>query len=257
MQSLHTLPLLGVATCIAVARRGTAVSYARTQHPSPDTLSALKPLLTSPYSSPLFTAEYNEKAFLDIATPDEMFEWMKGPLLEGLYPDSLYNGLPVPPELQGYVMVYNKVVGKIRLRQLRVEPGEGCSLPSSTIQSGVTETNEDRQRHFVDACFPPYSEATKSIAPFGPGIALAAANPSTATTDVCETDENGNTVLANCVNPGAPFVGNGFTWTNETSNKLTTRISGEVATYDGSGFVRDLDGRNRTAYEEAIDEVSA
>lgn len=53
--------------------------------------------------------DYNEKTFLDIATADEMFEWMEGPLKDGLYPDQLYNGLPVPPELKGYVMVYNKV----------------------------------------------------------------------------------------------------------------------------------------------------
>jgi len=170
--------------------------------------------------------DYNEKAFLDIATPEEMFEWMDGPLLDGLYPATLYNGLPVPPELQGYVMVYNKVVGRIRLRQLRVQQGEGCSLPSSTIQTGTTQTNEDRMRHFVDACYPPYSSDVRSTQPFGPPALRAS-------------------------------QGKGFTYSNASENKLNTDIAGEVASYDGSGFVRDLDGRNRTAYKEALAELKS
>ena len=44
---------------------------------------------------------------------------------------------------------------------------------------------------------------------------------------------------------------------NAKENKLDTDILGEVASYDGSGFVRDLDGRNRTAYMEALDELKS
>ena len=41
--------------------------------------------------------DYNEKTFVDIATPEEMFDWMAGPLQEGLFPDALYNDQVEPP----------------------------------------------------------------------------------------------------------------------------------------------------------------
>ena len=99
--------------------------------------------------------DYNEKTFDDIATAGEMFDWMDGPLKEGLFPEEMYNGQPVPDDRLGYVMGYNKVVGKVRLRQLRVKPG-GCDLPESIKQSDYTEDGQYRQRQFVDYCFPAY-----------------------------------------------------------------------------------------------------
>ena len=45
---------------------------------------------------------------------------MEGPLLGVVFPDALYNGESIPPELEGYATVYNKVVGAIRLRQVRL-----------------------------------------------------------------------------------------------------------------------------------------
>lgn len=33
--------------------------------------------------------DYNEKTFLDIATPAELFDWMQGPLQDGLFPDTV------------------------------------------------------------------------------------------------------------------------------------------------------------------------
>ena len=55
-----------------------------------------------------------------LVVAQELFDWMQGPLQDGLFPDTLYNDLPNPRD--GYVMTYNKIVGLIRLRQLRVEP---------------------------------------------------------------------------------------------------------------------------------------
>jgi len=172
--------------------------------------------------STVFTEEnfgaYNEKVFLDIATPEEMFEWMYGPLLDGLYPLTLYNGLPVPDELKGYVMIYNKVIGKIRLRQLRVREGEGCALLATT---GVTDSS--RTDLYVDSCYPSYSFDARSNASYGPAY--------------------------------LQVPGTGFTYSSAEENKLSDDIMGEVATYDGSGFVRDLDNRNRTAYLQALGEL--
>jgi hypothetical protein len=92
-----------------------------------------------------------------------------------------------------------------------------------TLSDGVTE----RMRHFVDACYPPYSADVKSITAFGPAYLR----------------QEG--------------MQKGFTFTTAEQNQLDSTISGEVASYDGSGFVRDLDGRNTTAYVEALSELKA
>ena len=34
--------------------------------------------------------EYDEKTFMDISTVEEAFDWMQGPLLEGVYPQQSY-----------------------------------------------------------------------------------------------------------------------------------------------------------------------
>ena len=44
----------------------------------------------------------------------------------------------------------------------------------------------------------------------------------------------------------------GFAYSSAAENNLNVPLTGEVATYDGSGFVRDLSGTNRTAFIESI-----
>ena len=92
---------------------------------------------------------------------------MAGPLSDGLFPDELYNGLAVPQDKRGYVMSYNKVVGKVRLRQLRVLR-DGCKLSQSVFQSGTLKDGTARQRQLVDYCFPQYTLETMSAESFGP-----------------------------------------------------------------------------------------
>ena len=195
--------------------------------------------------------DYNEKTFDDIATAGEMFDWMDGPLKEGLFPEEMYNGQPVPDDRLGYVMGYNKVVGKVRLRQLRVKPG-GCDLPESIKQSDYTEDGQYRQRQFVDYCFPAYpaegaaDERMVSRDPFGPPELQGPAgrDPYAVVDPEC--------IAPDCVDPNvvpADVELTGFFWTDEVFNKLEgTQVGGSVASYDGSGFVRDLDSKNRTEY---------
>ena len=87
----------------------------------PSHLATCPHLATYPLPTSLFQAfgDYNEKTFEDVATAEEAFDWMAGPLSDGLFPDELYNGMEMPQDKRGYVMSYNKVVGKVRLRQLR------------------------------------------------------------------------------------------------------------------------------------------
>ena len=102
-----------------------------------------------------------------MATAEEAFDWMAGPLSDGLFPDELYNGLEMPQDKRGYVMSYNKVVGKVRLRQLRVKR-DGCKLSESVFQSGTLRDGTARQRQLIDYCFPQYTLPTKSEESFGP-----------------------------------------------------------------------------------------
>lgn len=155
-----------------------------------------------------------------------MFDWMQGPLQEGLFPDSLYNDQPVPEDRKGYVMTYNRLVGKIRMRQLRVEPGYACRLSPTIMQTGLLSDGTRRRRQFVDYCFARYSKEASSNKSFGANESL-----------------------------WHPFTG-GFAYSNETENKLTGRvIQGQVAAYDGSGFVRDLDATSREGYVSAVEEL--
>ena len=64
-------------------------------------------------------------------------------------------------------MSYNKVVGKVRLRQLRVLR-DGCKLSQSVFQSGTLKDGTARQRQLVDYCFPQYTLETMSDESFGP-----------------------------------------------------------------------------------------
>jgi polycystin 2 len=45
---------------------------------------------------------------------------MGGPVLNGLYDQTWYNGAPLSDEQYGYVLFENKILGLPRLRQLRV-----------------------------------------------------------------------------------------------------------------------------------------
>ena len=65
-------------------------------------------------------------------------------------------------------MTYNRVVGKIRLRQLRIAPDAACELSDSIKQSDTTYEGLARHRQFVDHCYGPYDEAHRSEASYGP-----------------------------------------------------------------------------------------
>ena len=133
--------------------------------------------------------DYNEKTFLDIATAEELFDWMEGPLAEGLFPGENYNGLK--NKWVGYVMTYNRLVGMIRLRQLRVAPNKNCNLTMSAIEQVgrlTTGVNYDggtmRRRQFVDACYASYSPEAASNETFG-------LDPSTPGFSYFTAEENG------------------------------------------------------------------
>jgi polycystin 1L2 len=153
---------------------------------------------------------------------------MQGPLQDGLFPDAMYNDQPIPEDRKGYVMTYNRIIGKIRMRQLRVEPGVGCKLSTAVLQKGILLDGTARRRQFVDYCYAKYSTLAASNKSFGSNVTLQ-----------------------------KPFTG-GFAYSNASENGLVSRsIQGQVSSYDGSGFVRDLDATSREGYVRAVEELKA
>ena len=151
------------------------------------------------------------------------------PLQDGLFPDEQYNGQPIPEDRKGYVMTYNRIVGKIRMRQLRVAPDTRCTLQAGVSQTGLLLDGSTRRRQFIEHCYAAYSKpplGSASNASFGKDPALQ-----------------------------VKFTG-GFAWSNATENKLGTRTTiGQIGSYDGSGFVRDLISTSRDEYVRAVDEL--
>jgi hypothetical protein len=63
--------------------------------------------------------DFNEKAFSDIANFEEMFDWLDGVFVPGLFPEETLAGEEVTKTDIGNVAMYNKLVGAIRIRQAR------------------------------------------------------------------------------------------------------------------------------------------
>ncbi|KAA0168756.1 hypothetical protein FNF27_07106 [Cafeteria roenbergensis] len=61
-----------------------------------------------------------KKNFYEVMTQGEIFEWLQGPMLGQLYPTESYSGRPLSPIQQQYALGYFRLVGGVRLRQLRV-----------------------------------------------------------------------------------------------------------------------------------------
>lgn len=72
---------------------------------------------------------------------------MHGPLLRAIS--------ETDSEEEVFLVKYNRLLGSVRLRQLRVRP-DSCQMTP-------------KMEEFVENCYGPYNEDTKDTAPFGPG----------------------------------------------------------------------------------------
>lgn len=84
-----------------------------------------------------------------------LLQFAEGPLLDGLYWETWYNGEQLPAESTGYIYYENKLLGVPRIRQLRV------SANSCTV-------NEEFET-FISDCYAMYSEHDEDKLPFGLG----------------------------------------------------------------------------------------
>ncbi|XP_015774864.1 PREDICTED: polycystin-2-like [Acropora digitifera] len=67
------------------------------------------------------TTMENRNAFKDITTMKEFWMYMNGPLSDGLYWEHYYNNDTVKPDDLGFIYFENKILGRPRIRQLRVK----------------------------------------------------------------------------------------------------------------------------------------
>ena len=110
------------------------------------------------------------KSFHDVATVEEFWQFMRGPMVGNLFPDDCYNAqMPRAPmnrsSCAGIINMNNLLVRGIRLRQFRMkqktgEAGSECSgdLESSMFWNG----DENRVRAVGDACFQEEENALKT-----------------------------------------------------------------------------------------------
>ena len=89
----------------------------------------------------------HEKKLEDVHFTGQFFDWLQGPFLERVSEPEL--GSP-PRHLRGY----NRIIGPVRLRQLRVRAGT-CAIPA--MFKGT-----------IDQCYAPYSLFRHDTEPFGP-----------------------------------------------------------------------------------------
>jgi len=81
-------------------------------------------------------------------------QFATGSMLDGLYWESEYNGEPLVNGSQGYIYYANKLLGRPRLRLLRVRD-HACDVA-------------DAFRREIKDCFVPYSVGSEDRASYGP-----------------------------------------------------------------------------------------
>jgi len=171
--------------------------------------------------------DYFEKAFEDIANFEEVWDWTNDVLMPGLFESDVDD--------EGNVMMYNRLVGGVRLRQLRVR-NDSCTLPSSAYRS-IFLGDEEIQQSIVfenstgqGACFSNYFFGGHDTAPFGPCTAEGRA--------VLKDIDNVDKYNSSC-------EGSGFSFTPYTD---APTMIGKLSAYDSSGYVRDIVPLEERAY---------
>ena len=180
----------------------------------------------------------NKKAYMDIATFEEFWEWARGPFTEGLLPAERYDGSEITAAQQR-VMYYNKVVGGLRLRQLRIRKGANCEIglnirEKHTPTTGTTAGIE-RERIYIDYCYAKFIVGdTDESGGTEDRAAYSVAAPNETLIEMGEQERWGG------LDEESELVG-AFRWRDAKANRLEgTAQAGQFGAYDGSGFVLDV-----------------
>ena len=92
--------------------------------------------------APVMTEQAVKRSFRSLRSVEDFWLWVEGPLTNWLFPDTEYH------------QTFNRPIGAIRLRQLRVRAGSGCSVG----KAATTATSE---------CFAAYSATNEETTPYG------------------------------------------------------------------------------------------
>jgi hypothetical protein len=103
---------------------------------------------------------HTRKNFADVRSMEEFWQWVHGPLSTGLFPEKWYNGQALSASESSYLAHTNKLIGGMRLRQLRVPPK---SCPLRTFAEAFASDSGGPQ------CHPGFTTNRVDTAPFGPG----------------------------------------------------------------------------------------
>lgn len=98
-----------------------------------------------------FNTSHVRKDFYDIDGVDEFWKWMRGPLPATLLSESF-------PDQRGFFYRYLRVLGQIRLRQVRVG-SDSCAVPALLQEYGAE-------------CYAPFSAAAEDREAYGPSDGL-------------------------------------------------------------------------------------
>ena len=86
------------------------------------------------------------KTFHDVTTLTDVWWYLQGPLIGALYSETSYTGQPLPPERLRFVNDNNKLLGKVRLQQVRVAPNVGCRVADWAASNSSAA--------YVSECYP-------------------------------------------------------------------------------------------------------
>jgi len=115
--------------------------------------------------------DFNEKTYYDIANFEEVFDWLDGVFVAGIFPDETYSGSEPEPKDIGTVMGYNRLVGSIRFRQIRSMPDVGC--PRVWLNERLRQKADGTiyTEEFVPECHAPLSPRNEDRNTYGPAVA--------------------------------------------------------------------------------------
>eukprot|EP01029_Cantina_marsupialis_P003827 TRINITY_DN13859_c0_g1_i1.p1 TRINITY_DN13859_c0_g1~~TRINITY_DN13859_c0_g1_i1.p1 ORF type:complete len:852 (-),score=226.48 TRINITY_DN13859_c0_g1_i1:160-2715(-) len=104
-------------------------------------------------------AQY-KKNFYEIMTMEEFWQWMKGPLINGLFQTEWYNTRAFTEDEKKLVIHNLHLVGKIQVRQLRVDK-DSCYLRRFLALGNRFDTKDG-------SCFDEFASDVNDKTPFGP-----------------------------------------------------------------------------------------
>ena len=160
------------------------------------------------------------KTFHDVTTLTDVWWYLQGPLIGALYSETSYTGQPLPPERLRFVNDNNKLLGKVRLQQVRVAPNVGCRVADWAASNSSAA--------HVSECYPEWSEVRFSRHDRAPIVVNARGPQECAKADGADGDE-----------PAIACE----TQTYERVSRRGTGLApfrGWLYWYDGSGYMLEL-----------------